>query len=101
MCLAIPAQICQFDTTEARLALVEVLGVRRTIDVTLLADDPPRVGDWVLIHVGLALSKISAERAAEQLQLLAALDEAETARAELAHCAHTTQEAPSRPPDSP
>jgi hydrogenase expression/formation protein HypC len=82
MCLAIPGQIVSI-APEGRLATVEVSQVRRTINVDLLADEPLQTGDWVLIHVGFAMSRISAERAAEQFRLLAMLGEDEQAMAEL------------------
>jgi hydrogenase expression/formation protein HypC len=84
MCLAIPAQVRELFGDQQELALVDVLGVRRKISVDLLRDDPPTIGDWVLIHVGFALSKISAEQADEQLKMLTALGEASAAREELA-----------------
>ncbi|HKD35391.1 MAG TPA: HypC/HybG/HupF family hydrogenase formation chaperone [Pirellulales bacterium] len=84
MCLAIPAQVCELFDEQPKLALVDVLGVRRKISIDLLRDDSPNVGDWVLVHVGFALSKISAEQAEEQLKLLSALGEASVAREELA-----------------
>jgi hydrogenase expression/formation protein HypC len=64
---------------EPSRALVEVVGVRRHIDTGLLEDDPPREGDWVLIHVGFAMSKISEEQALDQLRTLAMLGECEAA----------------------
>ena len=73
MCLAIPAQVVAI-ADDPRFAKVDVGGVRRSIDVGLL-DDGATVGDWVLIHVGFALSKISEEQAHEQLELLRSLDE--------------------------
>jgi hydrogenase expression/formation protein HypC len=63
-------------------ATVEVSKVRRTINIDLL-DGELVPGDWVLIHVGFAMSRISAERAAEQLRLLAMLGEDAQAMAEL------------------
>ncbi len=84
MCLAIPAQVCELFAEQPDLALVDVLGVRRKISIDLLRDDPPTIGDWVLVHVGFALSKISASQAEEQLNMLAALGEASVAREELA-----------------
>jgi hydrogenase expression/formation protein HypC len=74
MCLAIPGQILEMVDEVNRLARVEVVGVRRTINVGIL-DDPsgaPGVqpGDWVLIHVGFALSKIDEEEATATLRLL-------------------------------
>jgi len=82
MCLAIPAQVSEILPAEGNLALVDILGVRRKVNVDLLQDDPPLVGDWVLIHVGFAMSKISAEQAEETLQMLSSLGEASSARDE-------------------
>jgi len=75
MCLAIPGQIVEFTDAAQQFAVVDVSGVRRTINVDLLRDDRPAPGDWVLIHVGFAMSKISEARAQEQLRLLAMLGE--------------------------
>ena len=83
MCLAIPAQVSQLLDDGSQQAVVEVLGVRRKVNVQLLELDPPRPGEWVLIHVGFAMSKISAAQAAEQLDLLRQLGEASAARDEL------------------
>ena len=74
MCLAIPGQIVEL-APGGHLATVEVSRVRRTINIDLLDEGPPKPGDWVLIHVGFAMSRISAEHAEEQLRLLAALGE--------------------------
>ena len=82
MCLAIPGQIVDIADT-GHLASVEVSKVRRTINIDLLEGEPLAPGDWVLIHVGFAMSRISAERAAEQLRLLAMLGEDAQAMAEL------------------
>jgi len=79
VCLAIPAKIVELFPTEERRALVEVAGVRRPIDTGLLNDDPPRMGDWVLLHVGFAMSKIREEQALDQLRMLAILGEHEAA----------------------
>jgi hydrogenase expression/formation protein HypC len=79
MCLAIPAKVIELSSTERSRALIEVGGARRSIDTGLLAEDPVRVGDWVLVHVGFALSKISEEQACEQLSTLAKLGESEAA----------------------
>ncbi|BDE06511.1 hydrogenase assembly protein HupF [Vulcanimicrobium alpinum] len=75
MCLAIPGQIVAFDDAQPLLARVDVGGVRRNVNVGLLADDPLIAGDWILIHVGFALSKISAEQAHDQLRMLQAMGE--------------------------
>jgi hydrogenase expression/formation protein HypC len=68
VCLAIPGQIVEITDTVNQLASVDVVGVRRTVNVGLLDDAEP--GDWVLIHVGFALSKIDEEEAAATLRLL-------------------------------
>ncbi len=75
MCLAIPAKVIELCGGNDSRALVDVVGVRRHIDMGLLADDPPKTGDWVLIHVGFAMSKISEEQAADQLHTLKVLGE--------------------------
>jgi len=81
MCLAIPGQIVEL-VPEGHLATVEVSKVRRTINIDLL-EPPPEPGEWVLIHVGFAMSRISESEAAEQLRLLAMLGEDAQAMAEL------------------
>ncbi len=81
MCLAIPGQISAIDDAE-RLATVNVMGVRRRVNIDLLRQEPPVEGDWVLIHVGFAMSKISAEQAEEQMKLLELLGEDDEAREE-------------------
>lgn len=75
MCLAIPAKVVEVSGDEDGRALVEVVGVRRHIDTGLLRDDPPGIGDWVLVHVGFAMSKISEEQAQDQLRMLAMMGE--------------------------
>jgi hydrogenase expression/formation protein HypC len=68
MCLAIPGQIVALVDEPNRLAAVDVVGVRRTVNVGLLDGAGP--GDWVLIHVGFALSRIDEEEASATLALL-------------------------------
>jgi hydrogenase expression/formation protein HypC len=72
MCLAIPGQIIEMVDEQNRLAKVDVAGVQRTINVGLLDSDGDGAepGDWVLIHVGFALSKVDEEEAAATLKLL-------------------------------
>jgi hydrogenase expression/formation protein HypC len=77
MCLAIPAKIVELFPDEPNRALVEVVGVRRNIDTGLLQDDALRTGDWVLVHVGFAMSKISEEQALDQIRTLTLLGENE------------------------
>ena len=76
MCLAIPGKIVELFHEERDTAVIDVLGVRRRIDLGLLADDPPVTGDWVLIHVGFALSKIDEAEAAAALEFLEGIGQA-------------------------
>lgn len=72
MCLAIPGQVVELVDEANRIARVDVVGVRRNINISLLDDDGigARPGDWVLIHVGFALSKVDEEEAHATLRLL-------------------------------
>jgi hydrogenase expression/formation protein HypC len=83
MCLAIPGQIVERSLDDPHVAIVEVSKVRRAINVGLLEDDDLMAGDWVLIHVGFAMSRISEAAAEEQLRLLAMLGEDEQAMREI------------------
>ena len=82
MCLAIPGKVVELLTERENLGLVEVGGVRRKIDLGLLTDDPAAPGDWVLIHVGFAMSKISEQDAADQMSTLRMLGEIDGAMQE-------------------
>ena len=81
MCLGIPGCIVRIDDAENMLAIVDVCGVRRAINISCIVDDdhPAEacVGDWVLVHVGFAMSRIDAEEAASTLRILAELGEAQ------------------------
>lgn len=83
MCLAIPGKIIEMDLQNAHLAIVDVVGVRRRVDLGLLQDEPPVPGDWVLIHVGFAMSKISETDAVDQMRTLTMLGEADAALQEV------------------
>ncbi|HEY1882348.1 MAG TPA: HypC/HybG/HupF family hydrogenase formation chaperone [Candidatus Cybelea sp.] len=83
MCLAIPGQIVEFSTEQAGLAKVDVAGVKRNVNVSLLQDEGVACGDWVLIHVGFAMSKIEESQAKDQLRMLSALGEDEMAMDEI------------------
>jgi len=83
VCLAIPGKVVELDSQNPHLAIVDVVGVRRKVDLGLLEGDPAVVGDWVLIHVGFAMSKISAVEAADQMRTLAMLGEADAAMQEV------------------
>jgi hydrogenase expression/formation protein HypC len=83
VCLAIPGKIIEIDSRDALKAVVDVVGVRRTVDLGLLQDAPPVPGDWVLIHVGFAMSKISEADAADQMRTLMMLGESQAAMEEV------------------
>lgn len=77
MCLGVPGQIVELVDRELHIAKVDVSGVRRNVNVGLLLPGPDAVdvGDWVLIHVGFALSKIDEEEAAATRAFLEQLGE--------------------------
>lgn len=58
MCLGIPGEVVEIVDVDEYLAKVDVSGVQRTISAKLLADEGIQPGDWVLVHVGFAMSKI-------------------------------------------
>jgi hydrogenase expression/formation protein HypC len=72
MCLAIPGQVVEVVDEANRLAKVDVAGVRRNVNIGLLDEDgeSAEAGDWVLIHVGFALSKVDEEEALATRRLL-------------------------------
>jgi hydrogenase expression/formation protein HypC len=82
MCLGIPGQIVKIVDASRKLALVDVSGVRRQINVACIVDGAHPVescvGDWVLVHVGFAMSRIDEREAAETLKILAELGEAQS-----------------------
>lgn len=76
MCLGIPGEVVEISPDQPDLAKVDVSGVKRLINIALLSDDPPRPGEWVLIHVGFALSKIDEAEAAAAMSLLEGIGQA-------------------------
>src|SRR6202158_1625549 len=83
MCLAIPGKIIELLDENRDQAVVDVLGVRRKVDLGLLQEDQPVTGGWVLIHVGFAMSKISETDALDQMRMLTELGENEAALEEV------------------
>ena len=86
MCLGIPGQVVEFVSDNDHLAKVDIAGVKRLINIGLLEDEGLVEGDWVLIHVGFAMTKIDeaeAQLALEGLQLMgqAYTDEIDAVRA--------------------
>ena len=82
MCLGIPGQIVAISDVENMLGIVEVSGVRREIQLACIIDDQHPIesciGDWVLVHVGFAMSRIDEAEAAQTLALLAELGDIES-----------------------
>ena len=76
MCLGIPGEVIEISTDHPDLAKVDVSGVKRVINIGLLADDPPKPGEWVLIHVGFALSKIDEHEEAAAMEFLESIGQA-------------------------
>jgi hydrogenase expression/formation protein HypC len=79
MCLAIPGQIKEISADQPLLAWVDVGGVQRNVNIGLLDEGQVAAGDWILIHVGFALSKIDEAQAHDQLRMLRAMGEDELA----------------------
>lgn len=81
MCLGIPGQVVEITDATRKLALVDVSGVQREVNMACVANQEHPiescVGDWVLVHVGFAMSRIDEREAAETLKLLAELGEAQ------------------------
>ena len=81
MCLGIPGRIIKIDDAAKKLATVDVSGVKRQINIACIVDETHGVddcvGDWVLIHVGFAMSRIDEAQAAETLKILVEHGEAQ------------------------
>lgn len=79
MCLGIPGRIVEVTDARKKLAVVDVAGVRRMINIACIVDEAHApescVGDWVLVHVGFAMSRIDAAEAQSTLDLLAEMGE--------------------------
>jgi hydrogenase expression/formation protein HypC len=76
MCLGIPGEIVEILPHQPDLATVDVSGVRRAINIGLLTDERPQPGDWILIHVGFALSKIDEAEAKAAMDFLEGIGQA-------------------------
>ncbi|SFM33465.1 HypC/HybG/HupF family hydrogenase formation chaperone [Shimia aestuarii] len=87
MCLGIPGQIVEVTDGERQMAMADVSGVKREVSVACVAqgDLEDLVGKWVLIHVGFAMSIIDEEEAAETLEALRGLGEAQETLEAMAH----------------
>ncbi|MGH3002513.1 MAG: HypC/HybG/HupF family hydrogenase formation chaperone [Gaiellaceae bacterium] len=78
MCLAVPGQVVEIVDEANRLAQIEIAGVRRTVNIGLLDVDGASAGpgDWVLVHVGFALSMVDEDEAHATLRLLQEMGDA-------------------------
>jgi hydrogenase expression/formation protein HypC len=81
MCLGIPGQVVEIVDIEKQLAKVEISGVRRQVSLACIVDNEHPleacIGDWVLVHVGFAMSRINEDEAKKTLELLMELGEAQ------------------------
>ncbi len=81
MCLGIPGQIVEITDVTKKLALVDVSGVKRQVNIACIINEEHSVdsciGDWVLVHVGFAMSRIDEAEAQKTLDLLIELGEAQ------------------------
>jgi hydrogenase expression/formation protein HypC len=75
MCISIPGQITNIIDSALRIALVDVSGQPRTINLRLLSEGEGAVGDWVLVHAGLAISRVDAADAHTIITMLEAWDQ--------------------------
>jgi hydrogenase expression/formation protein HypC len=78
MCLGIPGEVVEILPEHEDLAMVSVEGVKRVVNVGLLEDETLVAGDWILIHVGFALSKIDEREAKASLEWLTGVGDAYT-----------------------
>ena len=85
MCLGIPGKIVEIQSDEPQLAKVDVSGIQRMINIALLGEEEVARGDWVLIHVGFAMSKIDEHEAQETLQALQGLGTTYSDEVEMFH----------------
>jgi len=76
VCLGIPAKIIEIVDCKNGIAKAEVSGIRRNVSIQLLADEPnpPKPGEWILIHVGFALCKLDEREAEATLRMLEEMD---------------------------
>jgi hydrogenase expression/formation protein HypC len=85
MCLGIPGQIIDIVDDVNYIAKVEVSGVRRNVSIALLGTEGIAPGDWVLIHVGFAMSKIDEVEARETMKMLQLMGQAYADELDMLH----------------
>jgi len=93
MCLGIPGKIVEITNPTHKLALVDVAGVKREINVTCVVNEEHPlescIGDWVLVHVGFAMSRIDEQEAAATLEVLNELGEVQAELAAMRNSGRT------------
>ncbi|MBA3667715.1 MAG: HypC/HybG/HupF family hydrogenase formation chaperone [Sphingomonas sp.] len=93
MCLGVPGQIVEIVDPELLIAVADVAGVRRKVNITcIVTDEHPAaacIGDWVLIHVGFAMARIDEAEAAETMKVLTAMGELQAELAAMQHSGET------------
>ena len=79
MCLGVPGQIIKIGNSALQLATVDVCGVQREVNISLICNDDhkPLLGKWVLVHVGFAMSVIDEEEAKQTQEALLAMSQLE------------------------
>lgn len=70
MCVGIPARVVELGSSGSHTAVVDVEGARRQVNTIMVDDEPLSVGEWVLLHVGFAMTRIDAAEAAETLAFM-------------------------------
>lgn len=95
MCLGIPGRILAITDADRQMAMAEISGVRREVNVACIADGPLEalVGAWALIHVGFAMSRIDEDEAERTLQALRDLGEAQEALEAMTQGQHSLEAA--------
>ncbi len=88
MCLGIPGQIVEIVDEKFQIAKVDVSGVKRGVSIALIASEGVAPGDWVLIHVGFAMSKIDEREAQETLNILQGMGETYQDELKMLHQSH-------------
>ena len=85
MCLGIPGQIVEMVDDANSIARVDVSGIKRNVSVALVRPDGIEPGDWILIHVGFAMSKINENEARETMKALQIMGETYTDELKMLH----------------
>lgn len=94
MCLGIPGRIVAVTDATRLMAMADISGVRREVNVACVADGPPEalIGRWALIHVGFAMSLIDEDEAEKTLEALRGLGEAQETLEAMAEGAKALEE---------